>query len=120
MKALQAEIEEIGTVAVDDMEVLRRRIQNDEVPFITVDMSHPVFNGHQDELSLLDKETLAIVVKTYAHDRFLSTSLSRFQDEQFTKLETERKTLILDAFENRSDSLKQCRAEAIKVLSRLD
>ncbi|MXX91120.1 MAG: hypothetical protein F4213_17180 [Boseongicola sp. SB0677_bin_26] len=118
ISALQAEIEEIRVATDDDVAALRRRLQKGEVPFVMVDMSYPVFDGHQHELSLLDKKMLSAVVKTYTLDRVLSKSLLSFQNEQFQALSGERKDEILDVFERANTSFRQHRKSTIELLSR--
>lgn len=51
-----------------------------------IDTSHTVFSGHQNELWLLDAETLSAVVDVYTLDRLASKTLSSFQEERFMDL----------------------------------
>lgn len=118
--ALHTEVGLISAMTDKDIETLKLRIQNGEVPFTTADMSHTIFNAHQSELSLLDKPTLAAVIKAYASDRTLTKSLLRFQDKDFQELEVERKMTLFKALRDRNESHKQCRDEAADLLSAHD
>ena len=116
-KALLAEIEEIQPASDDDVVALRRRIENGEDPFIAVDMSYPVFDGHQHELSLLDQATLSAVVKTYTFDRVLSKSLLGFKDKQFQRMNIGEKGKVLDKFEELNKEFRRHRDDAKDRLS---
>ena len=117
INALHAEINEMRVVDENYMNVLKKRINNGQRPFITADSSYLIFSGHQSELSLLDKETLSAITRLYTLDRFLSISLLRFQDNQFIELDDERKRQALDEFEKLNDTLVKYRKNALELLS---
>lgn len=117
VKALCAEIDLIHTVSISDIKRLRRRIKRGKVPFITVSVSHPVFDGHQDQLSLLDERKLTAVISFYTQERLVSEALSRFQDEQFITLSKKRKMRFLHAFQDLNEAVKESRESAIRILS---
>lgn len=117
INALHAEIGEMRVVDDSYMSVLKGLIHNGERPFITADSSYPIFSGHQNELSLLDKETLSAVTKLYTLDGFLSKTLLRFQDDQFLELDKKRKEQALENFEKMNTTLVQYRKNALTLLS---
>lgn len=117
-KALWAEIKEIRVLNVSEIDFLKQQVQNNVMPFIVLDRAQSIFNAHQNDLSLLDKNTLEAVVQVYIYDRFICEILSRFQETQFKEMTTKRKKTSLNHLKTINESLEKFRSVAKDRLSR--
>ena len=78
--------------------------------------SYPIFEAHKNQLSLLNKKELEIVIRAYTRDHIISKILIAFQEKSFTDLEIDSKLLGIQALENLGTKAIKSREKALEIL----